>query len=270
MDTKIIKKITLDYIKQAKSSNTKITMLTGYNYPMAKYIDESGIDIILVGDSLGMVELGYESTLPVTMDEMIHHAKAVKRAVKRAFIIGDMPFMSYQVSKEEAIKNAGRFIKEGGCDGIKLEGGEEVLDLIFTLNSFGIPVMAHIGLTPQKVLTLGGYKVQGREHDAAIRLKKEATKLAEAGAFAIVLECLPAGLAGEITENISIPTIGIGAGRRCDGQVLVTYDMLGLFDRFRPKFVKQYCNLSAQMKESLELFIKEVKNGEFPDDERSF
>lgn len=267
---KNIKKITLDYIRQAKSSKIKITMLTGYNYPMAKYIDESGIDIILVGDSLGMVELGYESTLPVTMDEMIHHAKAVKRGAKRAFIVGDMPFMSYQLSKEEAIKNAGRFLKEAGCDGVKLEGGEEVLDLVFTLNNFGIPVMAHIGLTPQKALTLGGYKVQGREHDAATRLKKEAKNLAEAGAFAIVLECLPADLAGEITENIFIPTIGIGAGRYCDGQALVTNDMLGLFDRFRPKFVKQYCNLSIQIKESLGLFIKDVKEGDFPGDEHSF
>jgi len=270
MEKKGIKKITIENIKSAKSSQTKITMLTGYNFPIAKYIDESGIDIILVGDSLGMVELGYESTLPVTMDEMIHHAKAVKKAVKRALIIGDMPFMSYQVSKDEAIKNAGRFLKEGLCDGVKIEGGEEVCELVHVLSSIGIPVMAHIGLTPQKALMLGGYKVQGKDSETAQKLKKEAKELADAGAFAIVVECMPSELAREITNSSSIPTIGIGAGKYCDGQVMVTYDMLGIFDRFRPKFVKQYCNLSVQIKESFELFKKEVKEGSFPGDEHSF
>lgn len=264
------KKITITDIQNKKREGKKITMLTAYDYPMARLIDEAGIDVILVGDSLGMVVLGYESTVPVTMDEMIHHSKAVRRGTKCAFLIGDMPFMSYQVSKEEAVRNAGRFMKEAGCDAVKLEGGDEVLDVTRTIVDAGIPVLGHLGLTPQTISKLGGYKIQGKDAKAAKRILEQALKLEAAGCFAIVLECVPDKVAKLITEKLTIPTIGIGAGPYCDGQVLVTNDMVGLFDRFVPKFVKQYVKLSSLISDGLKKYRDEVEKGIFPDQAHSF
>lgn len=264
------KKITIIDIQNKKRDGKKITMLTAYDYPMAKLIDEALIDVILVGDSLGMVVLGYESTVPVTMDEMIHHSKAVRRGTKCAFLIGDMPFMSYQISKEEAVRNAGRFMKEAGCDAVKLEGGDEVLDVTRTIVDAGIPVLGHLGLTPQTISKLGGYKIQGKDAKAAKRILEQALKLKDAGCFAIVLECVPDKVAKLITEKLMIPTIGIGAGPYCDGQVLVTNDMVGLFDRFVPKFVKQYVKLSTLISDGLKKYRDEVEKGIFPDQAHSF
>ena len=264
------KKVTITDWQNKKRDGKKITMLTAYDYPMARLVDDAGIDSILVGDSLGMVVLGYESTVPVTMDEMIHHAKAVRRGTKYAFLIGDMPFMSYQVSSEEAIRNAGRFMKEAGCDAIKLEGGDEVLDTTKAIVNAGIPVLGHLGLTPQTISKLGGYKVQGKDAEAANKILQQALKLESAGCFAIVLECVPDKVAKMITEKLSIPTIGIGAGPDCDGQVLVTNDMVGLFDRFVPKFVKQYVKLSTLILDGLKKYKDEVEKGIYPDAEHSF
>jgi 3-methyl-2-oxobutanoate hydroxymethyltransferase len=233
-------------------------------------VDEAGVDIILVGDSLGMVILGYDSTLPVTMDEMIHHTKAVSRAVKRAMVVGDMPFMSYQVSAEDALYNAARFLQEAGAQGVKLEGGREVAEITRRITSAGIPVMAHLGLTPQSVHQFGGYKVQGKEDASAKRIMEDAKILEEAGAFSLVLECVPATLAKDVSESLTIPTIGIGAGVHCDGQVLVLHDMLGMFEKFIPKFVKTYVKLNVQMKESIQQYIDEVKRGVFPEKKHSF
>ncbi len=257
-------------IKNRKENGPRITMLTAYDYHFASLIDQCGIDMVLVGDSLGMVVLGYDSTVPVTMDEMLHHSKAVSRAVKNAMVIGDMPFMSYQVSVEEALKNASRFLKEAGCDAVKLEGGKNFAETINKLVTAGIPVVGHVGLTPQTASSLGGFKVQGRDVEAAQRIFEDALAVAEAGAFALVLECLPTELAALITRSIPIPTIGIGAGDKCDGQVLVTHDMIGLFEKFTPKFVRKYVNLAPQIKEALEQFKKEVKAGKFPSSEESF
>lgn len=262
-------KVTTAVIREKKVKGAKITMLTAYDYAMAVALDEAGVDITLVGDSLGMVVLGYESTLPVTMEEMLHHTKAVSRGTTRALLIADMPFLSYQISDTEAMHNAGRFLKEAGAQGVKLEGGREVAGLIRKMTSVGIPVMAHLGLTPQSVLQFGGYKIQGKEDAAANRIMEDARMIEEAGAFSVVLECVPAPLAGKITKALSIPTIGIGAGVDCDGQVLVINDMLGMFERFTPKFVKRYCNLNAQMKDSVRQYIDEVKSGKFPDEEHS-
>lgn len=264
------KKITIIDIQNKKREGKKITMLTAYDYPMAKLIDEALIDVILVGDSLGMVVLGYESTVPVTMDEMIHHSKAVRRGTKCAFLVGDMPFMSYQISKEEAVRNAGRFMKEAGCDAVKLEGGDEVLDVTKAIVNAGIPVLGHLGLTPQTISKLGGYKIQGKDAKAAKRILEQALKLKDAGCFAIVLECVPDKVAKLITEKLMIPTIGIGAGPYCDGQVLVTNDMVGLFDRFVPKFVKQYVKLSTLISDGLKKYRDEVEKGIFPDQAHSF
>ncbi|OGW93447.1 MAG: 3-methyl-2-oxobutanoate hydroxymethyltransferase [Omnitrophica bacterium RIFCSPLOWO2_02_FULL_45_16] len=264
------KKITITDIQNKKREGRKITMLTAYDYPMARLVDEAGIDVILVGDSLGMVVLGYESTVPVTMDEMIHHSKAVRRGTKYAFLVGDMPFMSYQVSKEEAVRNAGRFMKEAGCDAVKLEGGDEVLDVTRAIIDAGIPVLGHLGLTPQTISKLGGYKIQGKDAKAAKRILEQALKLKDAGCFAIVLECVPDKVAKLITEKLMIPTIGIGAGPYCDGQVLVTNDMVGLFDRFVPKFVKQYVKLSTLISDGLKKYRDEVEKGIFPDQAHSF
>lgn len=264
------KKVTITDLQNKKRDGKKITMLTAYDYPTAKLIDDAGIDIILIGDSLGMVVLGLDSTVPVTMDMMIHHAVAARRGTKYAFFVGDMPFMSYQVSKEEAIRNAGRFMKEAGCDAVKLEGGDEVLDATIAIVSAGIPVMGHLGLTPQTVSKLGGFKVQGKDADAANKILEEALKLERAGCFAVVLECVPDRIAKLITRRLSIPTIGIGAGRDCDGQVLVTNDMIGLFDRFVPKFVKQYVKLSAVISDGLKKYKDEVEKGIFPDAAHSF
>ncbi len=265
-----INKITTAVIRDMKKKGEKISVLTAYDYPTALIVDEAGVEIILVGDSLGMVVLGYDSTLPVTMDEMIHHTKAVTRAVKHAMVVGDMPFMSYQISAEEALHNAGRFLKEAGTQGVKLEGGREVAELTRKITSAGIPVMAHLGLTPQSVHQLGGYKVQGKEEWAAKRIMEDAKILEEAGAFSVVLECVPATLAKAVTESLKIPTIGIGAGADCDGQVLVLHDMVGMFEKFIPKFVKTYAKLNIQMRDAVEQYIDEVRKGAFPEKKHSF
>ena len=257
-------KISILDLQSKKQKGEKITMLTAYDYPFARLLDEAGVDSILVGDSLGMVMLGYESTLPVSMEEMLHHVKAVKKGVKRAFLIGDLPFMSYQASKEEAIKNAGLLMK-AGCDAIKLEGGKEVFDTVKFIVDMGIPVLGHIGLTPQSVSKLGGYRVQGRDKKSALRILESAMALEAAGAFGIVLECIPYLLAKLITEKISIITIGIGAGPFCDGQVLVLHDLLGIFEDKKPKFVKVYANLAPIIKQAVSSFIDEIKTKKFPD-----
>ncbi|GAB6158582.1 3-methyl-2-oxobutanoate hydroxymethyltransferase [Desulfotomaculum varum] len=245
-------------------------MLTAYDYPMATLVDASGIDGILVGDSLGNVVLGYDSTVPVTMEDMIHHVRAVSRGVKRAMVVADMPFLSYHISREESVRNAGRLMQEGLAQAVKLEGGSEVVDTIKAITSAGIPVMGHLGLTPQSVYQLGGYKVQGKDGEAARRLLEDAQKLEEAGVFAIVLECIPQQLAKVITQSLSIPTIGIGAGTDCDGQILVTYDLLGMFSDFVPKFVKRYANLKEQIIQACHDYQKEVKNKSFPGPEHVF
>jgi 3-methyl-2-oxobutanoate hydroxymethyltransferase len=263
-------RITTSVVREMKEKGEKITMLTAYDYPTAEILDESGIDIILVGDTLGMVVLGYDSTLPVTMDDMIHHTKAVSRAAKRAMVIGDMPFMSYQASVDQAVANAGRFLQEAGAHGVKLEGGREVAEATHRMTAAGIPVMGHLGLTPQSVHQLGGYKVQGKEKSAAERMQEDALILEDTGVFSLVLECVPAELAKQITGALKIPTIGIGAGRDCDGQVLVVHDMLGLFNRFVPKFVKKYANLTPQIAESVKKYIEEVRSSNFPGPEHSF
>lgn len=265
------KKFSITDFGQCKRTGRKITVLTACDYPMASVLERAGIDCILVGDSLGMVELGYDSTVPVTMDEMVHHSAAVRRGTRYAFLVADMPFMSYQSSSRDAIKNAGRFIKEAGCDAVKLEGGtEDIAKIVKAVVSVGIPVMGHIGLTPQSTTALGGYRVQGKDADAARRLVAEAKLLERAGAFSIVLECVPDKVAGLITDEVGIPTIGIGAGRYCDGQVLVTHDILGIFDRFTPKFVKRYADISALALDGVKKYIDEVTSGRFPDDEHSF
>lgn len=262
--------VTTAVIRQMKQKKEKITMLTAYDFSTASLLDQAGVDLLLVGDSLAMVVLGYESTIPVTMDDMIRHTQAVARGTKRAMVIGDMPFMSYQCSVEKAVENAGRFLKEGMAHGVKLEGGEEVAEVTRRITQAGIPVMAHLGLTPQSVHQLGGYKVQGKDTEAARKIMRDAKILEEAGAFSLVLECVPAGLAKDITESLGIPTIGIGAGVHCDGQVLVVNDMLGLFERFTPKFVKKYANLNVEIKASVEQYVQEVRSGRFPGPEHSF
>ena len=264
------KKITITDLQNKKRDGKKITMLTAYDYPMARLVDEAGIDMTLVGDSLGMVVLGYDSTVSVTMDEMIHHSKAARRGTKYAFLVGDMPFMSYQVSKEDAIRNAGRFMKEAGCDAVKLEGADEVLDAVIGIVNAGIPVMGHIGLTPQTISKLGGFKIQGKTAEAAKSLIEQAMKLERAGCFGIVLECVPDLVGKIIAEKLSIPVIGIGAGKYCDGQVLVLNDMVGLFDRFVPKFVKQYVKLSHSILDGLKKYKDEVEKGTYPSAEYSF
>jgi 3-methyl-2-oxobutanoate hydroxymethyltransferase len=264
------KKVTIADLQQKKETNKKITMMTAYDYPTASLVDQAGIDTILVGDSLGMVMLGYNSTVPVTMDEMIHHCKAVCRGAQRGFVIGDMPFISYQVSDEKAIENAARFIKEAGCDCVKLEGGSEMAHVVKAIVDAGIPVCAHIGLTPQTATKLSGFKVQGKDAESARALLKSAQDLEEAGAFLIVMECIPDLLAAKITKELKIPTIGIGAGKDCDGQVLVYHDLVGLFERFTPKFVKQYVNLAPKIREALIQYREEVENGTFPGPEHGF
>lgn len=257
-------------IVEKKRQKEKIAILTAYDYSTAKLIDESGVDAILVGDSLGMVMLGYESTLPVTMEDMIHHTKAVVRATKQAMVIADLPFMSYQISVEEAVKNAGRLIKEGGAYAVKLEGGKEVCPQIQAITIASIPVMGHLGLTPQSVNALGGYRVQGREQIQAQRLIEDALALEKAGAFAVVLECVPAELATLISSLIKIPTIGIGAGVGCDGQVLVYQDMLAIYNERKPKFVKHFADIGSQMSLAFQSYILETKAGKFPASEHSY
>lgn len=258
------KKVTTLTFRQKKERGEAITMLTAYDYPTALAMDKAGVDSILVGDSLAMVVLGYENTLPVTMDEMLHHARAVSRGAKSALLVGDMPFMSYQVSVEDAVRNAGRFLQQGGMDAVKLEGGRERVDAVRAIVSAGIPVMGHLGLTPQSVNQLGGFRAQGKTASAAKRLLEDARILDEAGVFSLVLESVPARLAEYISRQISIPTIGIGAGPGCDGQVLVTHDVLGLFERFTPKFVKQYANFHAEMNKAFMDYIDDVESKRFP------
>ncbi|NJN80091.1 MAG: 3-methyl-2-oxobutanoate hydroxymethyltransferase [Anaerolineales bacterium] len=258
------KKVTTLTFRQKKERGEPITMLTAYDYPTAMAIDKAGIDSILVGDSLAMVVLGYENTLPVTMEEMLHHARAVARGAKTALLIGDMPFMSYQVSVEEAVRNAGRFLQQANMDAVKLEGGRERADAVRAIVGAGIPVMGHLGLTPQSVHQLGGFRAQGKTASAAKRLLEDAQILEEAGVFSIVLESVPARLGELISKKISIPTIGIGAGLGCDGQVLVTHDLLGLFDRFTPKFVKKYSNIHGEMNKAFADYIDDVESKRFP------
>ena len=264
------KKITPVDIQTMKNEGKKITMLTAYDYPMALLEDRAGIEIILVGDSLGMTVLGYENTIPVTMEEMIHHTKAVTRGAKYALIIGDMPFMSYNTSDREAIINAGRFMKEGGADAVKLEGGVSVKEIVRAIVKAGIPVMGHIGLTPQTISMLGGFKVQGKDAQAAQKIIDDALLLEDTGAFSVLLEAVPAPITKRVTERLKVPTIGIGAGVHCDGQVLVVHDMLGLFDRFTPKFAKRYVNLSEHILKAFEAYREEVLKSSFPTDQHSF
>ncbi len=258
------KKITTHTFQQKKKRREPISVLTAYDYSTAQIMDQAGIDSILVGDSLGMVVLGYETTLPVTMDDMLHHCKAVSRGAKSALLIGDMPFMSYQISAQEALLNAGRFLQEAGMDAVKLEGGEDRLDAIRLIVGAGIPVMGHLGLTPQSVHQLGGFRAQGKLAPAAKEILDNAHRLQEAGCFSLVLEAIPAKLATYISNELNIPTVGIGAGAGCDGQVLVTHDMLGLFDRFTPRFVKKYANLHGELGQAFKEYIEEVESREFP------
>ena len=260
---------TIQLFRQKKEHGEPISMLTGYDYPTALMLDQAGIDAILVGDSLGMVVLGYENTMPVKMEEMLHHCRAVARAASSALLIGDMPFMSYQVSVEDAVRNAGRFLQEAGMHAVKLEGGSERLDAIRAIISAGIPVMGHLGLTPQYIHALGGFQPQGRTTATARRIFEDALLLEESGCFSLVLESVPARLAELISKRISIPTIGIGAGAGCDGQVLVVNDMLGLFDRFTPRFVKKYADLHGEMQRAFGEYIKDVLERRFPAQEHT-
>ncbi|MCV9888377.1 3-methyl-2-oxobutanoate hydroxymethyltransferase [Metabacillus halosaccharovorans] len=258
-----------DFMKM-KERNEPITMLTAYDFPSAKQAELAGIDMILVGDSLGMVVLGYDSTIPVTVNDMIHHTKAVKRGAKDTFVVTDMPFMSYHLSKDETMKNAARIMQEGGADAVKLEGADGVTSVIEALTFGGIPVISHLGLTPQSVNVLGGYKVQGKDTEAAKKLIADAKRCQEAGAIALVLECVPQQLAEEITKLLTIPTIGIGAGRQTDGQVLVYHDLIGYGSGYVPKFVKQYGSISETVQTSISQYISEVKNRAFPEEKHSF
>ncbi len=263
-------RITTSYFRQAKKEGRPVTMLTAYDYPTGKLVDAAGIDSILVGDSLGNVVLGYGSTIPVTMDDMVHHVKAVARGVSRAMVVADMPFLSYHLSREESLRNAGRMLQEGGAQAVKLEGGQEVAEVIRAIVTAGIPVIGHLGLTPQSVLTMGGYKVQGKDEAAARKLIEDARAVQEAGAFAVVLECVPTPLAKLITETLEISTIGIGAGPHCDGQVLVTHDMLGLYGGFTPKFVKRFAKLHEEIMKALMSYRVEVEKRSFPGPEHGF
>jgi len=263
-------KNTVVTIQQAKENGEKLTMLTAYDYSTAKLIDEAGINMILVGDSLGMVVLGYEDTLSVTMEDMIHHTAAVARGAKNTFVVADMPFMSYQTSVYDAVVNAGRLMKEGRAQAVKLEGGKEVAEHIRAITNASIPVVSHLGLTPQSLNAFGGFKVQGKSEEAAKKLLEDALAVEEAGAVAVVLECVPAKLAELISKKLRIPTIGIGAGAGCDGQVLVYQDMLAMFSDFKPKFVKHFAQIGEQMKAAFAAYSEEVKNGTFPAAEHTF
>ena len=262
-------KITIQDIISAKGQR-KLTMITAYDFNTSYYLDQSGVDMILVGDSLAMVVLGHEDTLSIGMKEMLHHTRAVTRAAKRALVIGDMPFMSYQAGIKEAVHNAGLFLKKGRAHAVKLEGGQKVIAQIKAIVDAGIPVQGHLGLTPQSVRQLGGFRVQGRDKNQAEELIQDAKALEQAGCFSIVLEAIPTELAKQITSSVSIPTIGIGAGPHCDGQVLVIHDLLGLNEAFKPKFVKHYAQLGKTIREAITRFRKEVENGEFPDAEHSY
>ena len=263
-------RVTIRDLKQMKKRGEKIAMITAYDYTAATLVEEAGMPIILVGDSLGNVMLGYDSTVPVTMDEMVHHIKAVVRGTERAHIVGDLPFLSYQADVAEAVRNAGRLLKEGGCQSVKLEGGRYMADTVRKIVQSGIPVMGHIGLTPQAVNQLGGYRVQGRTPKAAIEMMEDAKSLEEAGAYAIVLETVPAQLGQLISERLSIPTIGIGAGVHCDGQVQVFHDLLGLFSDFTPKHARKYANLADTIRSAVSEYVSDVGEENFPTDEQSF
>ena len=264
------RKIDIPYLYKKKEQGEKISWLTAYDYPTALYEDRAGIEMILVGDSGVMTMLGHKTTLPATMDQMIWMTQAVTRAVKYAFVVGDMPYMSYQVSKEEAIRNAGRFMAECGADAVKMEGGAPVADILSAMVKAGIPVMGHIGMTPQFAAQLGGYKRQGRDAEAARKLIQDAKTLEEAGAFAILLEAMPARVAGLITKDMKIPAYSVGAGPECDGQLLIVHDILGLFELFKPKFVKRYAQLGEEMVEAFTKYKAEVKAGEFPQPEHCY
>lgn len=263
-------KVTIKTLQAMKKRGEKICMLTAYDFLTARLVDRAGMDVILVGDSVAMVFAGYDSTLPVTLDEMIYHVKAVNRGRERALLVGDMPFLSFQVSEEQAIMNAGRMLKEGGAEAVKLEGGQHLAPLIKKLTTIGIPVMGHVGMTPQSVHQFGGFKLQGKGDKSAATLMEDVKALEEAGCFAIVLEKIPAELAENITSELTVPTIGIGAGPRCDGQVLVVHDMLGIYDEFQPKFLKRFANMAETMKGAFETYIAEVKGGQFPTSEHSY
>jgi 3-methyl-2-oxobutanoate hydroxymethyltransferase len=255
---------------KASKGKQKLACLTAYDYLTAKTIDKAGIELVLVGDSLAMTALGYKTTLPVTMEEMIHHTSAVSRGVQHAMVVADMPFMSYQTSTQTALFNAGRFLKEANAKAVKIEGGAHRSELVSTMVKNGIPVLGHIGLTPQSINALGGYKVQGKAPEDAASLKKDASALCEAGVFALVLECVPADVAREITESVPAPTIGIGAGVHCDGQILVSQDMLGMYSEMTPKFVKRYASINEEMNTAFEKYREEVQNGDFPAEEHSY
>ena len=263
-------RVTIPQLIEMKAQHQRIAMLTAYDAPMGRLLDEAGVDVVLVGDSLGMVVLGYESTTPVTMEEMLHHAKAARRGVKRALLVGDMPFLSFHGTLEETIRNAGRFIKEAGCDAVKVEWKHGIEDVVKAISDAGIPVMGHVGLTPQTAQAEGGFKVRGKEAASAARIIAQAVALQEVGCFALVLECIPDVVAEEITQRLSIPTIGIGAGVSCDGQVLVTHDVLGLFDRFRPKFVQAYAELAGTIRQAASAYVADVRSGRFPTPLQSF
>jgi len=266
----IPRKVTVPDVVAMKRDGKRVTMMTAYDAAFARLVDASGIDVILVGDSLGMVVLGYPTTVPVTMDDMVRHSAAVSRGSSRALLVGDMPFGSYQASRDDALRNAARFLKEGGMDAVKIEGGHEVVETVHALVDSGIAVMGHLGLTPQRVAQFGGFKVQAKTAPAARRLIDDAVALEDAGAFSIVLEGIPAPVAAEVTARVSIPTIGIGAGPDCDGQVLVLHDVLGLFGEFKPKFAKRYADLSPVIVDALRRFDADVREGRFPDAEHSF
>lgn len=261
----MISKVTAPLLRAMKERKEKITVLTAYDYPTGKLLDEAGIDVALVGDSLGMVVLGYDNTLSVTMEDMLHHTAAVARGVERALIVADMPFMSYQITVEDAIRNAGRFIQEAGAHAVKIEGGKAMAPTIERIVSLGIPVMAHLGFTPQSIHQFGGAKLQGKEEAAALRMQEDARAVQEAGAFAVVLELIPHDLAARITHDLTIPTIGIGAGPECDGQVQVAHDAIGLYDKFTPKHAKQYVKLWDQILEAYKTYAEEVRSGAFPE-----
>jgi 3-methyl-2-oxobutanoate hydroxymethyltransferase len=263
-------KVTIHTLRQMKARGEKIAMLTAYDATFARLLDEAGADVLLVGDSLGMVVQGHDTTLPVTLDEISYHCRAVARGARRAHIVGDMPFMSYQASLEQGLTNAGKLMKDGGCHSVKLEGGAIHAELVTRLVAAGIPVMAHIGLTPQSFHQLGGFKVQGRDPRAREQLIADARTLEDAGAYAIVLEAIPADVAHDITAQVSIPTIGIGAGAGCDGQVLVCYDALGMDETFRPRFVRRYATLGETIKDAISHYVADVRSGEFPSDAESF
>lgn len=263
------KKITIPDVLQMKPAGRRITVLTSYDFPFTRLIDGGGVDIILVGDSAGVVFAGHDTTLPVTMDEMLYHVKAVRRADPRALVVADMPFMSCQTGIEDACRNCGRMIKEGGAEAVKIEGGSNMAHIIRAVSSIDIPVMAHIGLTPQSVHRMGGYKVQGRKEQAE-RIREDALAVQNAGAFAVVLEGIPAKLAAEISAELTIPTIGIGAGPACDGQVLVIHDILGLCEKYSPKFVKRYADLAPLISGAVKQYVDEVRSGDFPTEEHSF